>query len=143
LILYLDTSAIVKLYAEEAGSEIMRRAIVDCDLIAISLLSYAETRSALARKARGGEITRADLNNYRHEFERDWSRIHRLPIGATLIRRAGDLAEELALRAFDALHLASADSLQAAIHAPVVFACFDAALNGAAQLRGLRTLTQA
>jgi len=143
LILYLDTSAIVKLYAQEAGSNIIRQAIVDAELLATSLLSYPETRSALARKARGGEITRTDLTIYRHEFERDWQRLYRLPIDATLIRRAGDLAEEHALRAFDALHLAAADSFQAAMRAPVLFACFDTALNRAALLRGLRTLTQA
>ena len=54
MILYLDTSALVKLYAEEAGSKIVRQAVADANLIITSPLSYAETRSALDRKGRSG-----------------------------------------------------------------------------------------
>jgi uncharacterized protein len=141
LILYLDTSALVKLYAEEAGSQVVRRVVAASDLIATSLLSYAEARSALARKCRGGEIARAALNRLRQEFERDWVRLHVLPVDEALVRKAGDLTEEHALRALDALHLATADNLQAVLRAAVTFACFDGALNGAAKKRGLELLT--
>jgi predicted nucleic acid-binding protein len=140
LILYLDTSALVKLYAEEPGSEVVRRAVAGSDLIATSLISYAEARSALARKCRGGEITRAALKRLKQEFERDWARLHVLPVDQTLVLKAGDLTEAHALRALDALHLATADSLQAVLRATVTFACFDGALNGAAKIRGLELL---
>lgn len=140
MILYLDTSALVKLYAEEAGSEIVRRAVAATDLVATSLISYAEARSALARKCRSGEIARAALKRLRQEFERDWARLHVLPVDQALVLKAGDLTEEHALRALDALHLATADSLQAVLRAAVTFACFDGALNGAAKIRGLELL---
>jgi uncharacterized protein len=140
LILYLDTSALVKLYAEEAGSEAVRRAVAASDLNATSLMSYAETRSALARKCRGREITRGALNRLKQEFERDWARLHLLPVDETVVRKAGNLTEEYALRALDALHLATADSLQAVLRATVTFGCFDGALNGAAKIRGLELL---
>ena len=140
MILYLDTSALVKLYAEEAGSRVVRRAVAESDLICASLISYAETRSALARKARRGEMARAAFERCRQEFERDWVRLHRLPVDETLARKAGELAEEHALCAFDALHLAAADSLQAVLGAAVTFACFDGALNEAAKVRGLELL---
>ena len=133
----------MKIYAEEAGSGIVRQAVVDADVIATSLLAYAETRSGLARKSRGGgEIGAAELKKCRQEFERDWVRLHRLPIDEALVRKAGNLCEEHALRAFDALHLASADSLQAMLGSMVTFACFDDALNRAAQARGLEPLCQ-
>ena len=141
MILYLDTSALVKMYAEEAGSRIVRQAVVDAKLIATSLLSYVETRSGLSRKGRSGDIGAADLKKCRQEFERDWVRLHRLPIDETLIRKAGDLCEEHALRAFDALHLASATSLQAMLGSMVRFACFDNALNRAAAALGLELLS--
>lgn len=142
MILYLDTSALVKMYAEEAGSRIVRQAVVDARLIATSLLSYAETRSELSRKGRSGEIGTADLKKCRQEFERDWARLHRLPIDETLVRKAGDLCDEHALRALDALHLASAASLQATLGSMVRFACFDNALNRAAVALGLELLRQ-
>ena len=98
-VLYLDTSALVKIYAEEAGSGIVRQAVIDADVIATSLLAYAETRSGLARKSRGGEIGAAELKKCRQEFERDWVRLHRLPVDEALVRKAGNLAREHALRA--------------------------------------------
>jgi predicted nucleic acid-binding protein len=142
LILYLDTSALVKLYAQEEGSQLVRQGIRNSVLIATSLMSYAETRSALARKSRSREISRATFTRCRREFDRDWLRLHRLPVDEPLVRKAGELAEQHVLRALDALHLATADSLQTALGNPVTFACFDTTLNGAAEARGLALLAR-
>jgi predicted nucleic acid-binding protein len=104
-------------------------------------MSYAETRSALARKSRSREISRATFTKCKKEFDRDWLRLHRLPVDEPLVRKAGELAEQHALRALDALHLATADTLQTALRDAVTFACFDGALNGAAEARGLALLS--
>ncbi len=138
--LYLDTSALVKLYAEEEGSDLVRQGVRESDLIATSLLSYAETRSALAKKSRTRDISRATLTRCKRDFERDWLRLHRLPVDEPLVRKAGEMAEQHALRALDALHLATADSLQATLRDAVTFACFDEALNAAAEAHGLALL---
>jgi len=142
LILYLDTSALVKLYAEEEGSDLVRQGVRASDLIATSLMAYAETRSALARKNRSREISRAIFTKCKKEFDRDWLRLHRLPVDELLVRKAGELAEQHALRALDALHLATADSLQTALRDAVIFACFDDNLNGAAEVRGFGLLSR-
>lgn len=142
MILYLDTSALVKLYAEEDGSDLVRQGVRDSDLIATSLVAYAETRSALARKSRSREISRAAFTTCKREFDRDWPRLQRLPVDELLVRKAGEFAEQHALRALDALHLASADSLQAALRDQVTFACFDDALNGAAEARGFELISR-
>jgi uncharacterized protein len=142
LTLYLDTSALVKLYAEEDGSDLVRQGIRDSDLIATSLMAYAETRSALARKSRSREISRAAFTTCKREFDRDWLRLQRLPVDELLVRKAGEFAEQHALRALDALHLASADSIQAALRVPVTFACFDDVLNKAAEARGFELISR-
>jgi predicted nucleic acid-binding protein len=142
LILYLDTSALVKLYAEEQGSEQVRDGVRAADLIATSLMAYAETRAALARKGRSGEVSRPAMIRCRRDFERDWQRLNRLPIDELLVRKAGELAKQHALRALDALHLASADSLQTALRDTVTFACFDSTLNRAAAARGFDLLVR-
>ena len=52
LILYLDTSALVKLYAEEEGTETVELAVDEAEAVATSVVAYAEARAALARKLR-------------------------------------------------------------------------------------------
>lgn len=52
MILYLDTSALVKLYAEERGREEVQSAVREARVVAISEIGYVEARSALARKER-------------------------------------------------------------------------------------------
>jgi uncharacterized protein len=138
MILYLDTSALVKLYAKEAGTLEVQQAVTNAEQIATSLIAYVETRSALARKYRLDQVDGAALRRHKREFEHDWAQLNRLPLDATTLRRAADLAELHRLRAYDAVHLATADLLQAAVRAPVAFACFDNALNEAASWLGLK-----
>lgn len=140
MILYLDTSAIVKLYSDEPGTALVRKAVGKADLVATCLISYTETRSALARKRRLGEISEAMLTEHKREFEQDWEAMHHLPINEATVRRAGILVEQHSLRAYDGIHLASAEALQLAVGSSATFACFDGALNEAALSFGLRLL---
>jgi predicted nucleic acid-binding protein len=138
LILYLDTSALVKLYVEERGRRAVMRAVRRARRVTTTIVAYVELRAAIARMARRGLIDAAGAEAVRGEFEREWAQIRHLEPDRALIRRAGDLAESLGLRGYDALHLASAERLRT--HGSgirVVFACFDESLNSAARLLGL------
>lgn len=140
MILYIDTSALVKLYAKEAGTTEVQRAVAKAEQIATSLIAYVETRSALARKYRLEQVDGA-ARRHKREFERDWTQLYRLPMDVITVRRAAELAEQHRLRAYDAVHLATADLLQATVRAPVAFACFDNALNEAALRLDLKLIT--
>lgn len=140
MILYLDTSAIVKLYSDEPGAALVRKAVGRADMIATCLISYTETRSALARKRRLGEINEGMLAEHKREFEQDWETMHHLPINEATVRRAGILVEQYGLRAYDGIHLASVEALQLTVQSSAMFACFDKALNEAASSFGLRLL---
>ena len=50
--LYLDTSSLVKLYVTESGSKVVRQLVGDANVVATSVVAYAETRAALARLRR-------------------------------------------------------------------------------------------
>ena len=52
MILYLDTSALVKLYVRERGSAQVRAHVNNADVIATSVVAYAEARAAFARLRR-------------------------------------------------------------------------------------------
>jgi len=137
VIVYLDTSAAVKLYVTEAGSEAVCHAVASASEAATSLLAYAEVEAAFARKYRMHEITAAELENIRHELDRDRAHFNQLPVGSETVRMAGNLAERFGLRGYDAVHLASAYLLSREIRFTVSFACFDLALNSAVSSLGL------
>jgi len=140
---YFDTSALVKLYAREEGSTEVKRAVARAGSVTTSIVAYVETRSAFARKRRFADIDDTALRHYKREFEQDWTRFNRLPVDAITIRRAGDLVERYRLRAYDAVHLATAELFQQEIRSAVYFVSFDDALNGAAAKQGFTLIADA
>jgi predicted nucleic acid-binding protein len=107
MILYLDTSSLVKLYVDEPSSREVARLLEKVEIAATSVLAYPEARAALARRRREGSLTPASHRRARAALDADWPRVLSLDVGEALARQAGDLAERHRLRGFDALHLAS------------------------------------
>ena len=58
MIVFLDTSALVKLYVQEDGSDDIRRYVGTCDAVMVSAAAYPEARAALARVYRDGSLGR-------------------------------------------------------------------------------------
>jgi predicted nucleic acid-binding protein len=139
LIVYFDTSALVKVYVEESDSRQMRIMAENAEDVATSVVTYAELRAALTRKLRFGSINESILSAVKREFNLAWPGLRRLAADDVTMKRAGDLAEIHNLRGFDAVHLASAEMLQRAMGS-VTFACFDAQLVRAATSCGLAPL---
>jgi uncharacterized protein len=108
LILYLDTSALVKLYAEEEGTETVERAVDEAEAVATSVVAYAEARAALARKLREDVFSPEKHQEAVEALDEDWETLDKPEVSEDLVHEAGNLAEEHALRGFDAIHLASA-----------------------------------
>ena len=138
MILYLDTSALVKLYVQEIGSADVKDWLQDADAAATSWVAYAEARAAFARALREG-ITGPEHHAERvGQFNRDWEALIRLELLPPIARSAGDLAEVHGLRGFDSIHLASALWLRDKVApAEVAFVAFDRRLLGAAERAGL------
>jgi predicted nucleic acid-binding protein len=141
LILYLDTSAFIKLYMGEPGAEIVRPAVAKARMIYSHWITYPEMRSALARLHRMGRQTVDAHKEHKREFEADWKLVSAIMPDEHMLCRAGDLAERFSLRGYDSVHLAAAESLHIGHGSDFLrFASFDHALNAAAQAVGLRLL---
>ena len=125
MILFLDTSALVKLYVDEANSADVGNWVSRADEIACQWLAYVEARAAFAVKHRLGDLTEAELTECRQAFEEDWERIHRVTATEPLLRQAGAISERFGLRAYDSVHLAGAEQLQTALGSRITFASFD------------------
>jgi len=137
MILYADTSALIKLYVAEEGTDSVQDAVSRASVVAASRVAYVEARAALARAWRESRIGKQDLRHAVSGLNDDWERFLVLEVTSDLARRAGDLAEEHALRAYDALQLASALILKGTVGAEVSFLSFDEDLSHVAQSAGL------
>jgi predicted nucleic acid-binding protein len=157
---YFDTSALVKLYAtglahyqdhgipvgdqagrngnaqaplDEDGSEQAMTLFAAAEVAITSALAFVEVRAALAAAVRAGrleadafETAKADLQTLSETFA--------VIDPGGVLRAAADTAERHALRAYDAVHLATALAVAAD---DLVFVCWDADLSAAASRAGL------
>lgn len=133
MIVYLDTSSLVKLYVEETGSEKIRDIAYNATVIATSKVAYAEARAAFARKQKEDGFSINTLRKIVEDLNRDWESYFVVEITDGLIRSAGDIAEKHLLRGFDSIHLASAINLKDKTGAEIYFSSNDAKLNRAAE----------
>lgn len=113
--LYLDTSALAKVYVTEAGTERARRAIADADAVITASLTVAEFGAVLGRRLRDGSLTPADIGEIRIRFARDAAGYFFIDLSRALSDAASDLALEHDLRGADAVHIASALAFRARV----------------------------
>ena len=133
--LYLDTSSLVKLYVAEPGTDAVRKLVDAATVVATSVVAYAETRAALARRHRERAFRPAAFAAAKKAFEGDWPRYLTIDVTLSLCREAGDFAERYRLRAYDGVHLAAfAQIAREAGVRETRFSSFDDALNRAARL---------
>lgn len=137
MILYLETSDLVKLYVREADSDEVRTRVASAEVVATSVLAYAEARAAFARKLREKGLSEEGYRSVKKALDRDWPSFFVLNVSAATARSAGDLAEKHGLRGFDALHLAAAVELKSTGATSLRFSSADARLCAAARLEGL------
>jgi predicted nucleic acid-binding protein len=137
LILYLDTSAWLKLYVAERGTQEVIAAVQSAELVAISRIAYAETRAALARVLREKRTTQAEHRKRIAALDADYAEVLKVEVSEEVVRQAGELAEAHALRGFDAIQLASARWLARKTRKPLRLLAFDDRMHKAAHALGL------
>ncbi|HVT17373.1 MAG TPA: type II toxin-antitoxin system VapC family toxin [Thermoanaerobaculia bacterium] len=130
-LLYLDSSALVKLVLREAESDALLRSLGAWPACVTSELAYVEVVRAARRAAADPAVER--------RAEEVLAAVHLLKIDGELLSQAGRL-EPRTVRALDALHLASALSLGDDLGA---MAIYDAALAAAAAACGIAVLAPA
>ena len=143
---YFDTSALIKRYVQEQG-RIWITGLTQSgagNVIYTASLTGPEIVATFFRKARGGQISRAEANRIANDFHIDWQQGYEvLDVSPAVISGAMQLAEKYFLRGADAIHLASALELhkrRANAQLPqVTFVSADIEQLQAAQAEGLPT----
>jgi predicted nucleic acid-binding protein len=132
LTVYVDTSALLKVYIEEEGSALVRDQLDRATQLATSAITRVEVHTALARRRHGRDLPQAAYREVVRAFEADWERVLRLAVSDAVLGQATRLGAEHVLRAYDAIHLSSAVLLRTQIGGEVLLASWDDDLDAAA-----------
>jgi predicted nucleic acid-binding protein len=130
---YFETSAIVNLGVVEEGSDEAGTLWDASDIAMTSRLSYTEARAALAAAGRADRLSDRELEGGKRGLEDRFQELDLVEVTEEIARSAGDLAEEYGLRAYDAVHLASALEIDPA---DVVLVTWDRELARAGRAAG-------
>lgn len=115
---FLDTSALIKRYVYETGSDWVR-AITDLQAnnkLIVARVTWVEVLSALARLQREGNVEESDIitsiKAFRYAFDTQYQIVE---LDAVLAEEAGQLVQKYPLRAYDGVQLASALKIRTAL----------------------------
>jgi uncharacterized protein len=142
---FADSSALVKLYADEVGADTVR----SLSSLIVSQLARVEVPAALWRKHRLDELSVADVTLLVSAFEADYFGTEEEPARFLVIAASSGVLDDAAqlagihgLRACDAVQLASARSTLREVPEGVYFAAFDSSLLAAAAREGFQLLAE-
>ena len=138
--IYIDSSALAKLYVPEPGSDALEAFLKGRRDLMISELAITEVLSAVARRRREGMITARQALDIRDALlaDADSGSFHRLDMSPVVHREAERLLfhiDSIALRTLDALHVAAA-----LLGSATQVATYDARMRATALHAGLKTV---
>jgi predicted nucleic acid-binding protein len=139
MILYLDTSALVKRYFLEQQSEDLLSKWVQAEVIVTASVAYAETVASFFRKKRESVLEEGVFQQVLDAFFLDWKSFLRVEVTDELNEVILRIIAGHPLRGFDAIHLASAILIRKTLPEEFLFVCFDQRLAQAAREEGLAT----
>lgn len=141
---YLETSALVKLYVREPGTDRLLQLTRNSsdNRFAVLAISVVEARSAIRRRERAGDINPQAAALVLDRLQQDLvTRFLRQPLSDAVLDASLELVDRYALRAYDAIQLAGCLVLKIAVGMDYpTFVCSDQQLLEAARSELLPTL---
>jgi len=129
---YVDSSALLKLYVQEADSADAVEIVNADPVLVTSWVTLVEVRRNLARLLEGVALRRAQ-----EVFEHDLDLMAVVNPDERVWRAAAEIAEHLSVRTLDAVHLATAQHLRIPT---LTFCTFDLRQGQAARQLGMHVL---
>jgi predicted nucleic acid-binding protein len=137
MIPYLDTSALVKRYVREAGTDEVIELVENAGTVGSASFTKVEMAAAFDKAVRQGWVKKKIALQAWQDFLDHWSSFIRLNISAGTIDRASTLAWDYSLRGYDAMHLACALLWKETLETQIAMATFDQDLWQASKKAGL------
>lgn len=140
MLIFLDSSALVKYYVTEQGSVWIRSLVNDSqNVILVSAIALAEVTAALARRQREGLFGKRFLRQSYQSFQEDLRvTFQNIPVDDAILTEAAELAIRHPLKGYDAVQIATAIAVQQRFVA-LTFISADKQMLRAAQAEGMQT----
>lgn len=106
--IFFDTSALVKRYVDEVGSEQVRVLCANADALGLSVLVLPELISTLCRLVRDGQLSVENYRSLKSAVQTDLSDADLCDLSQETFEQTIRCLENQSLRALDALHIGSA-----------------------------------
>jgi uncharacterized protein len=138
MIIYFDTSALVKRYLREDDSGKVVALFNEADhLFGSVVITQVEMAATFQRAVRMDAASPKLVAEVWKDFLDHWQSFTRLRIFAATIERASEIAWKYDLRGYDSLHLAAALLWQETLGVQITIAAFDRELWVAGQKAGM------
>ena len=122
MIVYFDTSALVKLFVLEDGSDLVEGLRSEADAIATSCIAYVEACAALTRRYREKRLSHRNYLDARRGLLDQWPDFAIAQVNEV---QAGELAAKYKLRGLDAIHIEAANEVRKHTKSSPTFCTFD------------------
>ena len=106
--LFFDTSALIKKYIDENGSQNVDKLFLSADRVLVSVISEVESISTLKRLVIEQEISENDFDLLKNEIQTDFSFYTIIELDSEIINFAIESIEKYQLKSLDSIQLGSA-----------------------------------
>ncbi len=136
MICFFDTSALIKKYVTEVGSEIVKLRLNQSTSIIVSSTTKIECFSVISRMMANREMTASEANYLHQQITEDFLFFEVVPFNEILETIALEMVNKHLLRTLDAIQLASALSVHQIQH----FFVSDIKLKASGKAEGLSVI---
>jgi predicted nucleic acid-binding protein len=136
--IYFDSSALLKRYIEEKGSDKVNALLRERWIAAASRLAYPEILAAMTRRHRAKGIETGAFERVRKAFKDDWAFLTVIELNQQVFQIIDQIVAKYGLKGADSVHLSSALWLKKATKEDILFVASDLELIQAAKTEKLK-----
>ncbi|HMV43804.1 MAG TPA: type II toxin-antitoxin system VapC family toxin [Leptospiraceae bacterium] len=133
MLVYLDSSVLIKKYFQEIGSGYIDQIWDESDYIAISQVGYSEILGTIHKKQKMERFSDRVKNQINKAFLEDWDSLIKVNVDTTLNSELIRIHTKYLLRGFDAIHLATGIILSKQFEKDLQFLTADTNLQNSAE----------
>lgn len=137
--IYIDTSAYLKIFLKEKGSDKVRKLVKENSLLASAIIT-SECFSAFSRRRQGKEIDDKTFDRLVNRVKKDLPYLEIIRLTDDILRRTEEILLHSTVRTLDAIHIASALLFQESTGIDITFVTSDKRQAEFTNDKGLKTV---